>query len=211
LDLKPEKINTYEAGIGYRFGKSFEANVNYFYYEIRDVITLTPATGGNRYNNSGGVDADGVEIELKTRWNEESYGYANYSYQDARDRDTGKALSEVPKHRGNKGLNLGINKYLNANTNLFLSDNRERASGDTRSSLPSYALLDFTLIGKNFYKTAEIRASVYNLLDKKYADPATKSKGVANDFPRAGIEFIVEASYKFINLDKNKYFVKNFF
>ncbi|MBI5749624.1 MAG: TonB-dependent receptor [Nitrospinae bacterium] len=196
-DLKPEKINTYEAGAGYRFGKSLEANVNYFYYEIRDVIRLTPGTGGNIYNNSGGTDADGVEIELKTRWNEEYYGYANYSYQNARDKDTGTVLPEVPKHRGNVGLNLGINRYLNANTNLFLIDSRERASGDTRSSLPSYALLDFTLIGKNFYKTAEIRASVYNLLDKKYADPAPKGKGVTNDFPRAGMEFMLEASYRF--------------
>ncbi|MBI3582972.1 MAG: TonB-dependent receptor [Nitrospinae bacterium] len=196
-DLKPEKINTYEVGAGYRFGKSLEANINYFYYEIRDVIRLTPATGGNVYNNSGGTDADGVEIEFKTGWNEGSYGYANYSYQNARDKDTGIALAEVPKHRGNIGLNFGINRYLNANANLFLSESRERASGDTRSSLPSYALLDLTLTGKNFYKTAEVRAAIRNLFDKKYADPAPKGKGVTNDFPRAGIEFMIEASYRF--------------
>lgn len=172
-----------------------------------DVITLTPATGGNQYNNYGGVDADGVEIELKTRWSDDSYGYANYSYQNARDRDTGRFLSEVPKHRGNIGLNLGINSYLNTNANLFLSDSRERASGDTRSSLPSYAIFDLTIIGKippspPFEKGGnkggfEVRASVHNLLNQKYADPAPKSKGVTNDFPRAGVEFMVEAGYGF--------------
>ncbi|MBI3813715.1 MAG: hypothetical protein HY279_04520 [Nitrospinae bacterium] len=63
--------------------------------------------------------------------------------------------------------------------------------------LSDESMLEGYFFRKMFYKTAEIRASIHNLFDKKYADPAPKGKGVTNDFPRAGIEFMLEASYGF--------------
>ncbi|HJP19520.1 MAG TPA: TonB-dependent receptor [Nitrospinota bacterium] len=194
-DLTPETIKTYEAGVEYRFGNFLKTNLNYFHYQIKDLIQLTTTTAGREYNNIGKVKSDGVEVEFKSIWSENSYGYANYSYQYSRD-DTGAVLEDVPRHRGNIGLNLGMGKYINANANLFLTGSKKRPSGDTRSSLPGYALVDLTLIGKNFYKTTEIRASIHNLFDKKYVDPAPQSK-IPNDFPRPGIEFMIDLSYSF--------------
>ncbi len=42
-NLDPEKINTYEIGLGYNFSKHIRGNINYFYNRIRDRIGRAPA------------------------------------------------------------------------------------------------------------------------------------------------------------------------
>ena len=41
-NLDPEKINTYEIGLGYNFSKHIRGNINYFYNRIRDRIVRAP-------------------------------------------------------------------------------------------------------------------------------------------------------------------------
>ena len=105
-------------------------------------------------------------------------------------------LHDVATHKGNIGVNMGLNEYLNANANLLVVGARPRTKTDTRGELSGYEVLDLTLIGKNFYENAEIRGSIYNLLDEKYTDPENTNQ-VKNDFPREGISFILEARYMF--------------
>lgn len=196
-DLDPEEINTYEVAVEYRFGKFLTANVTYFRNELDDIIGKKATSEGFQWDNLGGVDVDGVEVEFKTHWDEDSSAYANYSFQYAREaKNSGKTVADVPKHRGNLGINWAACKYLNANTNLLVMGGRKRPEGDTRKSLPAYPLLDITLIAKNFYKTAEIRASIHNLFDRDYGDPAPANK-VPGDFPQPGVEFRMDASFKF--------------
>ncbi len=89
---------------------------------------------------------------------------------------------------------MGITKYINANLHAFVSGRRPRENGDTRGSMPSYALVDFTLIGKDFMDSFEIRGSVQNLFDKDYDDPAPKGI-VSADYPRQERSFMAELSY----------------
>ena len=52
------------------------------------------------------------------------------------------------------------------------------------------------VIAKEFVKGLEIRGSVHNLFDKEYFDPAPVNT-VTSDFPKEGISFMAEASYRF--------------
>ena len=194
--IEPEKIWTFEAGLEYRFGRYLTTKINYFHSNINDLISVGIIDGVNTYDNQGDVDVDGVEVELRSNWNDDSYAYANYTYQYAEDRETEHFLPDVPKHRGNVGLNLGINKYLNANTNILVLGSRRRPDGDTRDDLSPHVLADLTLTVRNFFKKSELRASVHNLFDQHYEDPAPESK-VPNDFPRPGINFMIDFRYKF--------------
>lgn len=85
--------------------------------------------------------------------------------------------------------------YLIININVFMTDEMPRAKGDEREPVPGYALVDMTLILKNFYKTFEVRASAYNLFDKEYADPSAVG-AVPGDYPRAGATYMLEVRYK---------------
>jgi len=194
-NLDPEKINTFEIGLGYNFTEHIRGNINYFLNRIRDRIQLdsqpTP-----QYQNQGGARILGVEAELKADWGNDNYAFANYTFQDAEETRMRNRLGFVPIHKANIGVNVGFWKYANANVNTFISGPRPREDGDTRRDLPSYTLTNLTLIGKNFIDNFEIRGSVNNLFDQSYEDPAPVST-VPTDFPQQGISFRVELRYKY--------------
>ena len=198
--LDPEKINTYELGLGYNFTSNISGNINLFYNRIRDLIQTTGTTivGGipvPTYENSGGARVVGVEAELKANFRNGNYAYANYTYQEAKDLDRDR-IPDVPVHKANFGANMELCKYVNANLHAFVSGPRPRANGDTRSNMPSYGFVDLTLIGKNFMDNFEIRGSVRNLFSKDYDDPAPMG-GVPTDYPQQKSSFFVELRYEF--------------
>ena len=94
-------------------------------------------------------------------------------------------------HKANLGSNVGFWKYANANLQTFVSGPRPGEDSDTRHDLSSYALVNLTLIGKNFIDNFEIKGSVFNLFDKGYKDPAPMNT-VPTDYPQPGRSFIVE-------------------
>ena len=200
--LEPEKIRTYEVGLSCKFNENISTNVNYFFNLIRDPIGVIEADNDDpesvrQFENLDGANIQGIEFEAKANLSDywlDAYAFANYTYQDAESK--GDPLPDVPKHKGNVGINLGITKYLNANLHAFISGERIRAQEDTRDDSPGFALLNLTLIGKEFFNDLKIKASIFNLLDKDWDDPAQFGR-IATDLPRPGRNFFVEFSYEF--------------
>ncbi|MFQ5787583.1 MAG: TonB-dependent receptor domain-containing protein, partial [Thermodesulfobacteriota bacterium] len=182
-------------GVGYNFNKHIIGNINYFFSRIRDRITLIEATP-QQFENSGGIRTKGIEAEIRADFGKDNYAYANYTFQDADETRDRNRLPNTPIHKANFGLNVGFWKYANAHLHTFLSGPRPREDGDTRRDLPSYALVDLTLIGKNFMDSLEIRGSAHNLFDKKYFDPSPQNT-VPTDYPQQGRSFMVEFRYEF--------------
>ncbi|MBT6052538.1 MAG: TonB-dependent receptor [Candidatus Scalindua sp.] len=194
-NLDPEKINTFEAGLGYNLTEHIRGNLNYFYNRIRDRIqkdSQTPAQD----QNQGGARIKGIEAELKAEWENDNYAYANYTFQDAEETRMRNRMAFVPVHKANFGVNVGFWKYANANMNTFVSGPRPREDGDTRRDLPSYTLSNLTLIGKNFINNFEVRGSVFNIFDKSYDDPAPMNT-VPTDYPQQGRSFRIELQFKY--------------
>ena len=80
---------------------------------------------------------------------------------------------------------------MNTNLSTFVSGKRTRDAGDTRDDLPAYALLNLSVIGKEFFKTMEIQGTVYNLLDKDYSDPGVLLP-YRKTFPGWGGRFLLD-------------------
>ncbi len=194
LDL--EKVNTFEVGLGYDFTKHISGNVNYFFNRIRDRIELVEKPGIDQFENTSGLRIKGVEAELKADFGNDNYFYANYTFQNVEETRGRERLPFTPEHKANFGLNVGFWKYANAHLNTFVSGRRPRENGDARDDLPSYALVNLTLIGRNFIDNFEIRGSVFNLFDKSYDDPAPKET-VPTDYPQKGRSLMVELRYEF--------------
>ena len=195
-NLDPEKINTFEVGLGYNFTKHLRGNVNYFFNRIRDRIRLGLGPLPRKYENFGGARIKGVEVELKAYFGKDNYAYANYTFQDAEETRDRNRLPGTPIHKANFGVNVGFWKYANAHLHTFYSGPRPREDGDIRHDLPSHFLTDLTVIGKNFLDNFEIRGSAHNLFDKKYYDPAPINT-VPTDYPQQGRSFMVELRYEF--------------
>jgi iron complex outermembrane receptor protein len=193
--LDPEKINTFEIGLGYNFTKHMSVSMNYFYNRIRDKIILD-AGSPKQFQNGGGSRIQGIEAEWKADFGNDNYVFANYTFQDAEDTRSRNRLPDVPVHNSNIGINAGLCEYANANLTTFLSGPRPREDGDTRRDIPAQALVNLTLIGKNFVDNFEVRGSVFNLFDKRYYDPSPQDT-VPTDYPQQGRSFIIELRYEF--------------
>ena len=194
--LDPEKINTYEAGLGYNFTSHIKASMNFFYNRIRDRIKLEDTGSPKQFQNRAGARIIGVETELKADFGNDNYVFANYTYQDAEDTRNRNRLPDVPVHNGNIGINAAFCKYANANLTTLLSGPRPREDGDTRRDIPGQALVNMTLIGKNFIDNFEVRGSVFNLFDKSYYDPAPQNT-VTTDYPQQGRSVTIELRFEF--------------
>lgn len=197
-DLDPETIKTYEVGLSCQFNKHVTSSVNYFYNDIEDLIVLRSLPSPNQntlqYDNFGDAHVQGIEMETKIDIVKGNYVFMNYTFQNPED-NQGNDLPFVAQHYGNFGVNVHYWKYINTNLSTFVSGKRSREEGDDRDDLPSYALLNLSLIVKEFFKTMEIQGTVFNLLDKDYSDPGPTS--IPDDLPRPERTFFVGLSYQF--------------
>ncbi len=196
-DLKPEKISTYEAELSYSIIPPVTLRLNYFNNRIEDLIGIeTLPNGVLQFENEEGITKiDGIEVELRGKMEAGHYGYINYTYINPRDQE-GQRIPDVPLHRGNVGINLALSKYINSNTSIYMAGKRYRSEEDTRDALGGYTLVNQSIILKNLLDNFELQATIYNLFNKRYADPAPANT-VRDDYPRPGTSYLVEARYLF--------------
>ena len=199
-NLKPEKIETYEAGAGYRLNRFLGTTLNYFYSTIKDQIDVNSAVVPvPTYENIGKTVTQGVELGLNGTLGSDLDWKAAYTYQDPRDAVSDRRLPYVPSQRATGSVNYALTRYANLHTDLIWTGPRPRAQGDTRPETPDYTTVDLALTLKNFYKTLEIQTAVHNLFDQRFKDPDTSgaAQKVPGDFPREGISWMLTASCKF--------------
>jgi iron complex outermembrane receptor protein len=203
-NLGPEKVRSFEIGLTHKFNPNIAASVNYFYNALTDIILpagdIVVATYPPQLVNSGKVNAQGIETEIKADFKKNTYAYFNYSYAKAKDDITGEVIPNVANHLFNCGLNVGMWKYLNANLNVNYVGERKRGllTGfpDPRNPVASYSLVDLTLRAQNFWENTELILSVHNVFDTEYTDP--EELGVIYyDFPREGRQILGKVIFKF--------------
>lgn len=200
-DLDPETIKTYETGLAYQFMEKSNVAVNWFYSEIRDRITTksVPGEAWRKYTNSGGLNIWGVEAEFKVNLESMapgSYLWGNYSFVSPEIDGSSQKEPEVPFHKGNIGINIGLWKYLDANLHTFVIGSRNRAAGDARDAAPGYSVTNLHLLSRDLYKGLQVSLKINNIFNKDYVDPSPKSS-MPVDLPRPGRNVFFEVSHKF--------------
>lgn len=196
-DLDPERIRTYELGLSYQYNKYVTSSINYFYNDIKDLISINrtaPPPAPHIYENLTNAHVQGVEVETRVDISKGNYVFMNYTFKNQED-SNGHELPLVAKHTGNFGVNVHYWKYINTNLSTFVSGTRSRIDTDTRNDSPAYALVNLSFLGKEFFRTMEVQGTVFNVLDKDYSDPGPTR--IPDDLPRPGRTFYVGLSYQF--------------
>lgn len=170
--LGPEKIWTYELIYEQELGKHFRGTVTGFYYNIGNLIVENNI--GNslaQFMNLNRAEADGVEAELDLRLDNGITGRVSYSFQDAWDSATGQTLVNSPRHLAklNVAIPLLKEKIFLGIEEQFTSGRKTLVDGDDAKS---FFITNLTLFSKNLLKDLELSASIYNLFDCRYGDPA---------------------------------------
>jgi outer membrane receptor for ferrienterochelin and colicins len=193
-DLKPEYVSTYEMSLHSTFFRNLKTKLTVFKNDYTDLIVQEETI----YKNVGEVETKGLEVEAKYTLNRGSYIMANYTYQSAKDELNDTDIPYISQHKGNIFLNKRINRNVNIFSHVFLKGETERAENDTRSKVPGYAIVNFSLNIKDLYlKDLELQLSLKNIADKQAFLPSDVTKTPEEDYQRAGRNFFVQATYRF--------------
>ncbi|MDP1666979.1 MAG: TonB-dependent receptor [Methylobacter sp.] len=198
--LKPEEVKTFETGIIAHPVAGLTTQATYYHSAINQIIS--PVSGQTtilQYANNGSLISEGVELETRYDFGgnlQGSYISANHVLQHST--QLSQQLADVPRHRTNLTANWAFDNTWSSFAHILIKGNTLRNPSDTRNNVPGYALFDVGLLGKNMFgQKVDISFNVYNLLDKRYYDPAPTSLNFIGDYQMAGRAFFGHVSLKF--------------
>ncbi len=195
-DLKPEKIETIEVAYEQYFGDHFRATTTCFFYDMNNLINQTDAGGGKTvFRNLKQAESQGMEFELENKWRNGIEGKFSYTLQKTVDGQTHQILSNSPEHLLKLNISAPIWK-----DKLFVSI-EEQYTSKRKTYLGSYtsdvAVTNITVYGQRFIKGLELSASIYNLFDRKYADPVSPDLNPLNAVQQDGRSYRLKLTYAF--------------
>jgi iron complex outermembrane receptor protein len=196
-DLDPEEIDTVELVLEQFIGHNLRGVASIYYYEINDLITLVtdPADDLLVYVNAkDDITAKGLELELEGKWEGGWQGRIGYTLQDTEDEDTGKTLSNSPKHLVKANLVTPLlNERLFAGMEVQYTSKRDAVRG---KELDAFTVANLTLTAPNVWKNLDLSASIYNVFDENYDDPGSEEH-LQDGIEQDGRLYRVKLSYQF--------------
>lgn len=168
-DLEPERIESWEAIWERYVATGLRLTASVYHYAIEDWIVqqTDPETGLAQFRNQPEVTASGAELGMERQWPGGARLRASYSAQFAEER-LGPALNQAPRHLVKANLALPLADAWRAGAEYQFTSARATTSARTGG----FALANLTLIRSLGGGGREVALSVYNLFDKRYADPA---------------------------------------
>jgi outer membrane receptor for ferrienterochelin and colicin len=197
-DLRPEEITTYELVYEQEIGRHLRSSLSGFYNQMDDLIVLESGSFTN-------FDAEtrGLELALEGIWANGIRGRASYTLQETENRSSNQNLPDSPQHLVKLNLSVPVidEKLVAALEVRYTSSRgtvRTTTVGDTVADedVGGFGIVNFTLFSRNLMENLELSASVYNLLDRKYADPATRFHQ-QDSIERDGRSFRLKLVYRF--------------
>ncbi len=190
--LDPEKIDSYEAVLGFNYKNICSIEAHYFYNALDDIIERN-AVGD--IINRGDENIKGVEFSARWQPHKSISLYANYSHLFGNRQRGSRVTQEVPSEDDpnqtiettlesffnvapDNIINFGIDyyflKHFRLNLELNYVDTRKLARGGSdvfegRRHLPSYVVYDLNFFITDFpLKNTEIAFKLKNITDKRF-------------------------------------------
>jgi outer membrane receptor for ferrienterochelin and colicins len=201
-NIQPEKIDSYELTYEQELGHHLRASLSGFYNDMNHLIVFD---SGN-YTNFN-ADTKGMEIALEGYWTNVVRFRASYSLQETTDHQVSWAMPDSPEHllKLNVSVPLYRDKLFAGLEFQYNSDRRTLETLTGAGGQPitvqgveagGFAMVNFTLFSQNLLKNLDVSATVYNLLDRHYVDPATQFH-LQQVIPQDGRTFGVKLTYRF--------------
>jgi outer membrane receptor for ferrienterochelin and colicins len=195
--LKAEDVHTLELEFEGQFGKGYDFITSLYANRFHDLINQqsNPAIGRLPNTNSSEVlHSNGLEVELKANWPRGVKGQVSYSLQSSRYFPGGEMATNSPAQLAKARLLVPIvQKRFSASLDGWYTDHLLSVSG---IELGSYFVGNATLLAPDVHKNFDISVSVYNLLNKRYAEPGGFEHRQAS-IPQDGRTAEVQLTYRF--------------
>jgi outer membrane receptor for ferrienterochelin and colicins len=195
--LSPEEITSYELIYEQEVGRNFRSSLSGFYNQMDELIIFQ-----NGFTNFD-ANSKGVEFALATHWSNGISGRASYTFQKTENRSTDSRLPDSPQHLLKFNLSVPLYKekifagleyqYTSSRRTVFATPLGTTLRG---ADTAGFGVVNLTLFSQNLIKDLEFSASIYNLFDKQYGDPSTRSHE-QDIIERDGRSFRVKLTYRF--------------
>jgi iron complex outermembrane receptor protein len=201
-NIKPERITGYELVYEQEIGPRLRSSLSGFYNDMNDLIVFDSGSFTNFNANTRGL-----ELALETSWPSGIRGSASYSFQETRNNSVSWEMPDSPNHmvKFNLSVPLYKDRIFGGAELLYTSDRRSLHNTTDPFGQPitvqgadagGYAILNLTLFSQNLLKNLEVSASVYNVLDRRYSDPASHFH-VQDTIEQNGRSFRIKLTYRF--------------
>ena len=195
-NVGPERIKTAEVVLEQYFGDRVRVAASAFSYRIKNLISQVtdPESGLQTFVNVGRVSSNGFESEAELKTNLGLQGLFSYAYQSSRDSDSGQKLTNSPAHMLKLNLNgpIGIKQTFAGLEMQYLGDRRTLAN----RTAESFLITNLTLLSEQIKNRFDVSCSIYNLFDKKYANPGS-AEHRQDVIPQDGRTFRLKFTYRF--------------
>ena len=196
LKLEPERIQTTELVLEHYFRPQLLGTLALFSYRYENLIAFTTdSTSGLLVYRNASRDAHvhGAEAELEGRLGKGWRGRVSYSYTDTDGLADLLVTSYAPTHLAKLNLIAPLGEKTFAGLELQYTSARPTVQG---GSATPYSLINLTLTADEWLPGLSLSASLYNLLDTDYADPASEELAQAA-IAQDGRQLRVKIGYRF--------------
>ena len=194
--LRPETIRTYEGVLDQNLAEHLLVSASAYEYTVKDLIAqqVDPSDQLLVFQNAQRIRARGLELAAEGKWQSGMQLRFGYAVQRTRDADTELIVPNSPEHLAKTNLVLPVFKKK-----LFLGfeghymSSRQSLAGTT---VGGFGTANITLFGRRLLKGLDLSATVYNVFDKNYSDPAPP-QNVQQSIPQDGRSVRIKLAYSF--------------
>lgn len=196
-NLKPEEVASYEFVAEHELRPSVRLIASVYRNKISNLINqiTDPADGLLVFRNVGQVESKGAEFGAEGVWADDARLRASYAWQITRDQSTGAELENSPRQLAKLNYSQPLFDHaLTGGAELQYTGPRKTLAGATAGG---HAIANLTLSSGKLAHGLELSASVYNLFDKRYADPARPEHAPIDAIAQDGRNFRLKLRYRF--------------
>jgi outer membrane receptor protein involved in Fe transport len=193
--LNGETIDTLEFVADQRVGTDAAVRASIYQWIMHNLVTLgiDPVSGLSQYQSGGNTQARGVELSGDKTWQRDTRLRGSVSLQHVTDAQ-GVHLSNSPSLLGKLNLSTPLHVAgLRAGYELDYDSARRTLDGNETGG---YVLSNITLSTQSLASGLELSMAIYNLFDKRYAQPAS-STNWQNVFEQDGRNVGIKLTYAF--------------
>lgn len=178
--LNPERMETVEAGLGYKLADKGYVRLNAFRNVLKDNITTLfnfSTASVTSYENAGEIEVVGGSLDTKFTKGASAFTW-NATMFNARDKMSETWLTRIPQFRMNTGLSASLPWKSQVSVNWMFSDvvassqrtYNERLPANTKSAGP-HNLLNFAYTKSDFLQDGvKLKVSAFNPLNSMYRE-----------------------------------------
>ncbi len=180
LDLKPEKIQTYEANMIYTQLKALCIQLNLFHNQLRDIIIpdVSVGKGVTQNQNAGTASIKGLEAKMDIISLKSYSAFFNFTYQEGTQNDGTKesSIPNIAKVKGNVGFSFNVAKFFTINIVENWVGDRSVAQTNPLGKVEQYVSTNLVLSTSGLFNN-RVTASICirNLLNQTYYDPGIRA------------------------------------